>query len=826
MLKRFKLAQKLLVVYVLIFSVSVGAIGYINFFVRSEFITTQVNSAFQSYAEEHTQSVNNFFSFVGDDLYTLRGFPRIDGYFRAIENKGKDTQTGLNQDLLRLILYDQFASMINNRDYLVQISLVDIGGQTLLSSIRQDNSAISVSGPDLKNISSDKLFADLLQTKIGDIYTSDLTPLDLSNTNPVNEQRVIYYGLSIVNESGVRVGFLLMGVDSRQALNQLVQKGPNDTNRGIFVMVNPDSDLLYLSDVKAIPQLALTRDHKIDNVYPELADAYAQNDVLFRHNNDTISLQRIYPNSKDLNHYYNLIYILPNQDITNPFGSIFGPVAVINIGLFLFLILSAYFVTRKLVSNPISQLSKTAAAISSGDLAPRVAVESNDEIGELARSFNQMADNLTSINRDLELKVNEKTKELNTRVGEIEQKNASLEETKKAILNVMEDVENAKRRVDQEKVRADSYLESIADGIIVIDKSAKVIRINDAAMDLLKGVSTDFLNKDVSKVINAIGKNDKHSVMKLQKLPIVESLLDGQKRKREYYLVRGDGSRIPVRSSVSPVLLGKDVIGAVEVIRDITKEKEVDLAKSEFVSLVSHQLRTPITTLNWYTEMILDSAPGKMDEESINYINEIREASFRMLDLVNALLDVSRIELGTMPIIPESINLPDIAKSVVNEHKPQIMTKKLEVEEKYSPELPAVMSDKKITRMIFENLISNAVKYTPDGGKIIVDVYPETKTEEGKPESKWAMIKISDTGIGIPQEQKDKIFDKMFRADNVKELDVSGTGLGLYILNSVVKNIGGKIWFESELNKGSTFYVEIPLVVTTKLEGANPILPS
>jgi PAS domain S-box-containing protein len=826
MLKRLKLAQKLLVVYVLIFAVSVGAIAYINFFVRSEFITAQVNTGFQSYAEEHTQSVNNFFSFVNDDLYTVRSFPRIDGYFRALAGNGKDSQTGLNLDLIKLIVNDQFAAMIGNRDYLLQISLVDVSGQTLLSSVRQDNTAVPLSGSDLKNLSADTLFTDLVQTKIGDVYTSELTPLDLSSSDPVNQQRVIYYGLSIVNESGVREGFLLLGIDSREPLKQLIHQGSIHTKQGDFLVVNSASDLLYLSDEHLIPMLALTKDNKIDSVYPELRDAYSQNDVLFRHNNDTIALQRIYPNSKDLNHYYNLVYVLSNQDITNPFSTIAGPVVIINLGLFLFLILSTYYVTRKLVSDPIRLLAKTASAISSGDLAPRVAIDSNDEFGELAKSFNLMADGLTSVNKDLEEKVTEKTKELNTRVEEIEKKNSSLEETKKAIMNVMEDVETAKSRVDQEKVRADSYLESIADGIIVIDKSAKVIRINDAAVELLKGVPADFLNKDVNKVINAIGKNDKHSVMRLQLLPIVESLSTGKKNKREYYLVRSDGSRVPIRSSVSPVVLGKEVIGAVEVIRDITKEKEIDLAKSEFVSLVSHQLRTPITTLNWYTEMILDSAPGKMDAESISYINEIREASFRMLDLVNALLDVSRIELGTMPVMPESINLADIARSVVNEHKSQVTTKKLQVEEKYSPELPMVMSDKKITRMIFENLISNAVKYTPDGGKIVVDVYPETKSEEGKPESKWAIIKISDTGIGIPPEQKDKIFDKMFRADNVKELDVSGTGLGLYILNSVVKNIGGKIWFESELNKGSTFFVQIPVVVTTKLAGANPILPS
>ena len=196
-----------------------------------------------------------------------------------------------------------------------------------------------------------------------------------------------------------------------------------------------------------------------------------------------------------------------------------------------------------------------------------------------------------------------------------------------------------------------------------------------------------------------------------------------------------------------------------------------------------------------------------------------------MLDLVNALLDVSRIELGTMPISPEPLDLSEIAKSVLMEHKPQIDSKKLHIEEKYQEGLEKFNADRKIMRMIFENLISNAIKYTPNEGNIIVELSREAATpEEATNPSGWMSIKVSDNGIGIPPEQQDKVFDKMFRADNVKELDVSGSGLGLYILKSVIDGVGGKIYFTSELNKGSVFFVKLPASGMQKVTGSKPIV--
>lgn len=179
-----------------------------------------------------------------------------------------------------------------------------------------------------------------------------------------------------------------------------------------------------------------------------------------------------------------------------------------------------------------------------------------------------------------------------------------------------------------------------------------------------------------------------------------------------------------------------------------------------------------------------------------------------MVDLVNSLLDVSRLELGTFTIMPEIMDICEPAKSVINELKPSTETKKIKLEMKCGDNLPKIKADPKLTRIIFQNLLSNAVKYTPEGGSVSVSI--EAEKED-------ILIKISDTGYGITKSQQDKIFTKLFRADNVKARDTEGTGLGLYIIKSILDSSGGSISFESVEDEGSTFSVRLPLKgMTTK----------
>ncbi|MCA9363766.1 PAS domain S-box protein [Candidatus Kaiserbacteria bacterium] len=267
---------------------------------------------------------------------------------------------------------------------------------------------------------------------------------------------------------------------------------------------------------------------------------------------------------------------------------------------------------------------------------------------------------------------------------------------------------------------------------------------------------------------------------------------------------RKDGTEYITALTISPVSSGGDdeqyFIG---IERDITEEKQIDKAKTEFVSLASHQLRTPLSSINWYTEMLLDGDAGKINKEQREFLTEVKEGSRRMVDLVNSLLNVSRLELGTFMIEPEATDIVALAESVVDEQRPRITEKGHTFTTKFAKRIPAMNVDTKLLRMVFQNLVSNAVKYTPNNGQLTFEIKKDTK-------NKRVAITIADNGIGIPTEQQKQIFGKLFRADNAVASETDGNGLGLYIVKSVIEESGGTIRFESEEGKGTSFFITLP----------------
>ena len=360
------------------------------------------------------------------------------------------------------------------------------------------------------------------------------------------------------------------------------------------------------------------------------------------------------------------------------------------------------------------------------------------------------------------------------------------------------------RDLEQTRARNEAILTSIGDGLVVVDKEGKISYINKSFEEMLGWKTQKIIGKSMVEVVP---REDLHGIEVSFKERILTQVLAGQKFVADltnpFYYIRKDKSCFPASSIVTPVLLNKKIVGAVEVFRDITKEKGIDKAKTEFVSLASHQLRTPLSTVNWYSEMLLTGDVGEVTSEQRTYLEEIYNGNQRMVDLVNTLLDVSRIELGTFVGEAKPTDIVTLTKAVIDEQKLQISEKKLKFSSKFSDSIPLVHTDPKLLRMVIQNLLSNAVKYTSEGGKITVTLSHDDK--------KTVILKMSDTGYGIPKNQQDKIFTKLFRADNVIGKDTEGTGLGLYIAKSIVEQAGGKLWFESVENKGTVFYATLPL---------------
>jgi PAS domain S-box-containing protein len=246
---------------------------------------------------------------------------------------------------------------------------------------------------------------------------------------------------------------------------------------------------------------------------------------------------------------------------------------------------------------------------------------------------------------------------------------------------------------------------------------------------------------------------------------------------------------------------------------DITEQKQLDQAKTEFVSLASHQLRTPLATMKWYTEMLNSNQLGDLNDKQKEYLTKMYSVNAEMIDLVEILLNVSRIEIGTLSISKQATNISEIIDSILVELASQISKKKIVFNKKYGTVSDAgvntgadpviVESDPKLLRIVIQNLITNAIKYNKEGGSVTIGVSKGFGIGQSS-------IVVSDTGLGIPKEDQERIFSKLFRAKNVKDVGSSqSTGLGLYLVKSVVKALGGNISFTSEENVGSTFTLRL-----------------
>jgi signal transduction histidine kinase len=258
---------------------------------------------------------------------------------------------------------------------------------------------------------------------------------------------------------------------------------------------------------------------------------------------------------------------------------------------------------------------------------------------------------------------------------------------------------------------------------------------------------------------------------------------------------------------LSPVFVANAFFGTVSIFRDITKEVEVENLKSEFVSTVSHELRTPMTSIKGYADLMLMGAAGALSDPQNRYLQVIKSNADRLHDLVNDLLDISRIETGKTKLDLRPLDIPQIVNQVINEHVRglvQAEDKHLHLNVDMSASLPLVNGDQTAVIQVLTNLLDNAFNYTPAGGEIHI---------KAEAKRNYVYISVKDTGIGISEENQAKIFDRFFRAEDQIVQQVRGTGLGLAIVRALVEMHGGELKVKSSPNAGSTFTFNLPIVV-------------
>lgn len=372
---------------------------------------------------------------------------------------------------------------------------------------------------------------------------------------------------------------------------------------------------------------------------------------------------------------------------------------------------------------------------------------------------------------------------------------------------------NSVRVLLEAKVKDEAILASIGDAVMACDKDGLIILFNGVAERLTGFLAKEAIGYHYNNVLKFIKENDEKVIGDL----IAEAMktAQGTKMANHTLLIMKDGRKIPIADSASPIENTQgEVIGCVLIFRDMSREREIDKAKSEFISLASHQLKTPSTAIKLLTERLLSGNMGILTEKQKEYFNDISSSNQRMIDMINTLLNVSRIELGAFTIEASEKDVCAIMQSIFSELKLIINNKHIKLKTIFPEKNIKLILDESLFRMVINNIIINAIHYTTEGGDILVECRVVNNGEilEGKllEEDSFVVI-ISDAGYGIPKIQQDKIFTKFFRANNIKEKDTDGTGLGLYISKSILEYSGGLIWFTSRENEGSVFCVAIPI---------------
>lgn len=412
------------------------------------------------------------------------------------------------------------------------------------------------------------------------------------------------------------------------------------------------------------------------------------------------------------------------------------------------LVIIITFLISQGITKPIAEMKKQTEKIAEGNYTGEVKIYSDDELGQLGQAIN-----------DLSFKIKE-----------------------------------AQESTESERQRLDSVLRHMSDGVIATDRRGRIVIMNTAALDIL--------NLKSEKVIG---------IPLLEILPLEErvtfrELLETQQERLIHLEEDGEDSMIQCEFSVIQRESGF-ISGLVCVLTDVTEQQKIERERRNFVSNVSHELRTPLTSIKSYTEALVDGA-WENKEIAPGFLNVIETETDRMMRMITDLLNLSRMDQNRFGLEKEFINMNELVVHIVNRFEMVLQSEPYR-DKNYrilmditQRDLWVELDQDKITQVL-DNIINNAIKYSPDGGRIIIRLM-ETHTD--------IIVSVSDEGLGIARKDIPHLFDRFYRVDKARSRAMGGSGLGLAIAQEVVQLHGGKIWVNSIENKGSTFFVSLPYI--------------
>lgn len=346
-------------------------------------------------------------------------------------------------------------------------------------------------------------------------------------------------------------------------------------------------------------------------------------------------------------------------------------------------------------------------------------------------------------------------------------------------------------RVMKESLNA--VIDSLSDGLLVTDELGNIILYNQKAEALL-GITGKA----------ALGHQVQEHIRNEEMVRLIRKTLSMNVPYHTEEVCLIDFGRTRLRIHVNPVRDGKGVlIGSVTLLHDLAQISAIDKVKSNFLSMVSHQLKSPLSSTLLQTSILIDGIAGALNEKQKDLVQKIKAKTKGMTNLVNDILDVCYIEEGGYLTQIEPVYLPEILERSVDVMQPQIQDKNISLRISVEDSLPLIKGNKSSMEAMFINLISNAIKYTPSGGQIAIEVMKKGQD---------ILIKVSDSGIGIESRDIPHIYEKFYRVRSEMTKNISGTGLGLSIVKGAVEAHHGSIYVESQVGKGTTFTVLLPLI--------------
>lgn len=424
--------------------------------------------------------------------------------------------------------------------------------------------------------------------------------------------------------------------------------------------------------------------------------------------------------------------------------------------IFIGLAFAVYLINKTV--NPIYNLIQKIKRISEGDYSQQLDAVGSDEIARLASEFNVMTSKLQSYEQ----------------------------------LNI--------KKLMEEKKKAESIVESISDGIIVTDEENRILLVNKAAERTLDIDEHNVLNKHF---LESIKREDIFQIIEKVK----NRANQDEYKKYTDITIKTDQNRRYFRINATPITTSsEDNIGVVTLMQDITKLKEVDKLKSDFVSTVSHEFRTPLTSISMGVGLLLDEIAGEINGEQKELIEAIKEDGERLKNLVSDLLDLSRIESGKVQMNIQPHNIKEIIGNSLKPFYIQAREKNIIINMDIKDQLAKVKADYDKITLVITNLVGNAMKFVPKDGTGKIEIKARETADK-------ILITVSDNGRGIPEEYQQKIFDKFIQVKDENNENTGGTGLGLAISKEIINAHGGEIWVQSQVGEGSTFYFTLNISI-------------